>query len=949
MSYGNMDDEIKDHQSFLRQSETTLGKLLSFVREFGKNGVRFMEASQRKMDEFLTELKKEDNSTTLNISLTRIISEYSLFFQKLKDFFDVIDKKIGGQIAEYEKDYKDKNKENVMNLSKLSFQINERKRKLDEYKNGYFDVCREMREIEKKMDPDKLNDEELIRLTEKKINTKQVSEERKTIYQREVRDFNTFLGNKENEYMSVKAYFKNDQNDKILFYIDILSKINLIIKERIEVIDTTVKKINKYKEDINIRRDLKLYDQDFNRVNNTTKQRFIQEHFLNYDLRKRDSLRDLENNDEEVNINSQNSKYMKALQILELGNDDFIDVTSLDEKDIEFDNKIINLMENENKVEFDLFLEISDYYKNNINNCRRFMYLLVNHFCVKEFVKIKNIENFNVLKNILCEIINYCFEKKEIFDLVFLIIFIANKTIYYNKETNQIEKYLCTEMSTNKIFKNIIFWYELLDKRLNLISEVEITKEMEKRKNNLGKEENTLVNQAIGAIGKLSKFGKFFGIGNIVNTNKVIEKEIIFNQMFQKMSPNFCNRVISEYIRHFINYNFYGKDTVKIIEDLSDKYTLPKDYKEYYKTVVETNEIINKKTKKNKNIIIDKSNYDIYYFNFKGNKKFEGIDDPKIISLIFSLKFIDIKEYPKILCLSKTINKKLKKIIYKNILFKYFNKLNIKTHISIWKILLNYTEVKKKYNYQQILQEVEKNPNSVKNIDIIGLDVKRTSFDKDEPIKRIKIGNMLKAIAKEIPSLNYCQGMNQIASFLLDVCDNNEEESFFVFLCILLDSDYSNLFKNDLEKLNLLFYQFERILSNTIPEVYTCLISNKVTPSFFVSPWFITIFTDAFVDKEEINNKKIVMKIFDLFILGGWKAIIKIGLSLLKYNEIRIVNTPSEELLNYLTNEIITSTFFDKDNIDGVLNASIRYKINRVILNDTEKQYYMKKKLTPLQ
>ena len=149
MSYGNMDDEIKDHQSFLRQSETTLGKLLSFVREFGKNGVRFMETSQRKMDEFLTELKKEDNSTTLNISLTRIINEYSLFFQKLKDFFDVIDKKIGGQIAEYEKDYKDKNKENVMNLSKLSFQINERKRKLDEYKNGYFDICREMREIEK--------------------------------------------------------------------------------------------------------------------------------------------------------------------------------------------------------------------------------------------------------------------------------------------------------------------------------------------------------------------------------------------------------------------------------------------------------------------------------------------------------------------------------------------------------------------------------------------------------------------------------------------------------------------------------------------------------------------------------------------------------------------------------------------------------------------------------
>ena len=234
-------------------------------------------------------------------------------------------------------------------------------------------------------------------------------------------------------------------------------------------------------------------------------------------------------------------------------------------------------------------------------------------------------------------------------------------------------------------------------------------------------------------------------------------------------------------------------------------------------------------------------------------------------------------------------------------------------------------------------------------MDIIGLDVIRTSFDKDEPIKRKKIGNILKAVAKEIPSLNYCQGMNQIASFLLDVCDNDEEESFFVFLCLLLDSDYSNLFKNDLEKLNILFYQFDRILSNTLPEIYTYLKNNKITPGFFISPWFITIFTDAFIDKEELNNKKIIMKIFDQFILGGWKAIVKIGLSLLKYNEVRILNTPIEELLNYLTNDIIKSTYFDKDNFDDVMNASIKFKINGAILSDTEKQYNMQKQLAPLE
>ena len=191
--------------------------------------------------------------------------------------------------------------------------------------------------------------------------------------------------------------------------------------------------------------------------------------------------------------------------------------------------------------------------------------------------------------------------------------------------------------------------------------------------------------------------------------------------------------------------------------------------------------------------------------------------------------------------------------------------------------------------------------------------------------------------------------MNQIASFLLDVCDNDEEEAFFVFISLMLDSDYSNLFKNELEKLNLLFYQFERILSNSLPEIYFYLKNNNITPGYFVSPWFITLFTDAFIDKAEINNKKIIMKVFDLFIFGGWKAIIKVGMSLLKFNEYKILNTPIEELLNYLTNDIIKTKYFEKDNINDIMNASIKFKINGKILDDTEKQYSLKKALPALE
>ena len=165
----------------------------------------------------------------------------------------------------------------------------------------------------------------------------------------------------------------------------------------------------------------------------------------------------------------------------------------------------------------------------------------------------------------------------------------------------------------------------------------------------------------------------------------------------------------------------------------------------------------------------------------------------------------------------------------------------------------------------------------------------------------------------------------------------------------MIDSVYPSLFKNELENLNILFYQFERILSITLPEIYSYLKDNKITPGFFVSPWFITIFTDAFKDKKDINNKKIIMKIFDLFIFKGWKAIIMMGISLLKYNEIRLLKTSIEELLNFLTNDIIKTKFFDKDNLNSVMKACFEFKIPKKILDEINEQCKIKKCLPSLE
>ena len=189
MSYGNMDEEIKEHQAYLKQSEQTLQKLSTFFKEFGKNGIKFIEKAQKNFDEYFNELKKEDNSTTLNISLTNIYNEYISFFDKLKISFNTIDKKIGDKIAEFEKDYKTKNKENILKLSKLSSKINDGKKQLDNIKNMYFDSSKEIIDIEKKIDPKKMTDEDLLKWTQKKIKAKENSEEKKKFISKRSKKF----------------------------------------------------------------------------------------------------------------------------------------------------------------------------------------------------------------------------------------------------------------------------------------------------------------------------------------------------------------------------------------------------------------------------------------------------------------------------------------------------------------------------------------------------------------------------------------------------------------------------------------------------------------------------------------------------------------------------------------------------------------------------------------
>jgi hypothetical protein len=107
--------------------------------------------------------------------------------------------------------------------------------------------------------------------------------------------------------------------------------------------------------------------------------------------------------------------------------------------------------------------------------------------------------------------------------------------------------------------------------------------------------------------------------------------------------------------------------------------------------------------------------------------------------------------------------------------------------------------------------------------------------------------------------------MNYIASFLFQLT-KDEEEAFYLMFALFENTDFALIFLEDLQRLKIFFYVFDRLLNLFLPEIHNYFRSTSIIVNYFCSPWFITLFTNTspFNNNEE---PKIVLKIWDLFLL----------------------------------------------------------------------------------
>ena len=922
----NFDTEIKIYNNIIKKNDTILSKFSSFFKTLTINGLKFIEKSKKSLEEFYIELKDENQSLSYIKCLINFYNGLNRYFDELKNIYQNIDNLCVNKINDFLKDFKIKNNEYFNDILLIDHLFKEKKANLEKNKNDYFNSAKTLSDHELKLRQIK-NSEDFSKnyiIYEKYIVS---SEQMKNRYLIELNLYNKSIGDLEKDYNSSTKKIYNEQKKKIELVYEIINNFkkerNNLEKSNIEIL-SLIDKLNNSK---NIERDVGSFKDENNFCDDSEqKKRIMPENFLDYDLFKKNIEEEKEQN---RTLNKMDKKY-GITKMFRLGKKEDEGNKINSQKISELIQKIFDDKEKVNNEETQFLM---DYLESNTNNHLTFLQILKEIYKDRKFIIINIEYNFNFLKNIIELIIDSNSNNvRELYDKYLFLIKLSENILYINKENNNKKFYLCNQISRLYIFSSMEFWINLMNFEIKMVTEEKIKLQKNKTfKGNVIEKPNNIYP---------NKFKGFFH-----NTNKNVESQIVYRKMFDDSSSKYCIEIIEKFIQHFSNFKLSKNISIEIIKEIQSKYDLDNIYYEYFVAEINSNSFSLKETQNDIVKNMNKNNECNYTILNEENS-----NDKKLNLIIYSINNIklDFNDYINILKLNKEYYKILRKTIYKKVLLNYPN-IEFDKKIKIWKVILDYDENKKLYNYQELKNNKIENSNNQKNIKIIDLDVARTFFVEEKEANQEKISRIFKALVEAIPGISYSQGMNYIGAFLLNLAksikeENDEEEAFYLLLGLFTSTKYGELFKNNLQLLKKFYFIFERLISIFIPELYNFFINNRINISCFITSWFITLFTNAYQHNNLKYGPKILIKIFDSFFFSGWNSIIITSILLIKNYESKIFGLSSEKLLYFLNNDIIKGKYFENENFDEFIHAFNNFKIDEKLINCLEKEFDIKSK-----
>jgi len=182
---------------------------------------------------------------------------------------------------------------------------------------------------------------------------------------------------------------------------------------------------------------------------------------------------------------------------------------------------------------------------------------------------------------------------------------------------------------------------------------------------------------------------------------------------------------------------------------------------------------------------------------------------------------------------------------------------------------------------------------------------------------------VLDAVCNCNRDVGYCQGMNYIGGFLIQLLPS-EEDSFWILQALLKNYRVKNMFMPGLEQLKMQCFQLDCLMQHYLPQVRQRLKECGISTEMYSAKWFLTLMT------YELPSQ-MLMKVWDLFFLKGWKIFFKVILALLTTFKESILTSDFASiphLLKGIPKKVKSE--------ESLLKLALRIKVTKRLLKDLE-------------
>ncbi len=244
-----------------------------------------------------------------------------------------------------------------------------------------------------------------------------------------------------------------------------------------------------------------------------------------------------------------------------------------------------------------------------------------------------------------------------------------------------------------------------------------------------------------------------------------------------------------------------------------------------------------------------------------------------------------------------------------------------------WMIILNIPENRNELIYKKyLLMEIdEKSDNQIKkdlnrtiNENNI-TEMKRTTSDRNE--KKDILYRVLRVLSNIDIECGYCQGINFITEFLLEISDYNEYETFYMLISLFgknFDNNFNirGFFINNFPLLECYLYIFDNILEKENSDIYKYIKKLEIPHEAWIGKWIQTLYTICL-------PCYLNYRIWDNILSTGLFFIISFSISLIDIISKDILSLKDAfDFSDYIKN------FFNITYGDGTFKGSILYQVN---------------------